>query len=111
MNPVTGRRPLGQGLVDGGFISPQDPARALEEQKRTNEMLGEVLVRMGILDPVDLRAALSIQGELGSIQSAILAAAGVRMLLGALLLSANRVTRAQLEAALDEQRPTGDKTR
>jgi len=109
MNPVTGRRLLGQVLVDGDFISPQDLARALEEQKRTNEMLGEVLVRMGILDPVDLQAALSIQGELGSIQSAIRAAAGVRMLLGELLLTANRVTREQLEAALDEQRRTGDK--
>lgn len=107
--PLSRRRLLGQVLLDGEFITPLDLERALKEQKRTNEMLGEVLVRMGVLDSIDLKAALSIQGELCTIHDAIRAAAGVRMLLGELLLTANRITPEQLDAALGEQRRTGDK--
>jgi hypothetical protein len=107
--PIAGRRLLGQVLVDGEFITPFDLARALEEQKRTNVMLGEALVRLGVIDPIDLKAALSVQGELGSIHDAIRVAAGVRMLLGELLLAAKRITPGQLDAALDEQRRTGDR--
>lgn len=106
---VVCRRLLGQVLLDGEFISSLDLERALGEQKRTNAMLGEVLVRMGVLDPVDLKAALSIQGELGSLHDAIRAAAGVRILLGDLLLLAKRITPEQLEAALADQRRTAEK--
>ncbi len=107
--PVPGKRLLGQVLVDGEFITPLDLARALEEQKRTNVMLGEALVRLRVIDPIDLKAALSVQAELGSIQDAIRVAAGVRMLLGELLLAAKRITPGQLDAALDEQRRTGER--
>jgi hypothetical protein len=103
------RRLLGQVLVDGEFITHYDLERALEEQKRTSEMLGEVLVRTRVLDPVDLKAALSIQGELASVKDAIRTGAGVRMLLGELLLSARRITPEKLDAALEEQRRTGEK--
>lgn len=105
--PVAGRRLLGQVLLDGEFITTVDLARALEEQKRTNAMLGETLVRMGVIDPEVLKAALSIQGELGSIRDAIRVAAGVRLLLGEMLLLAKRITPVQLDSALDEQRRTG----
>jgi hypothetical protein len=108
-DPAARRRLLGQVLLDGEFISSLDLERALGEQKRTNEMLGEVLVRIGVLDSVDLKAALSIQGELGSFHDAIRAAAGVRLLLGDLLLLAKRITPEQLEAALAEQRRTAEK--
>lgn len=69
------KRLLGQLLVEGEFISRDDLERALDQQKRTNEKLGEALVGMGVLDPVDPAAALSVQGELTSVQDALLAAA------------------------------------
>jgi len=103
------KRLLGQVLVDGGFVSPGDLARALEEQNRTNEMLGEVLVRMHAADPAEIAAVVSIQSDLASLEDAVRSAAGVRQYLGELLLKARKVTRAQLEEALSEQRRTGEK--
>ncbi len=47
---------LGRLLVDGGFISPVDLERALETQKHSNEMLGEILIRIGVLDPAELHS-------------------------------------------------------
>jgi len=107
--PRPGKRLLGQVLVDGGFVSPGDLARALEEQNRTNEMLGEVLVRMQVVDPAEIAAVVSIQSDLASLDDAIRSAAGVRQYLGELLLKARKVTTAQLEEALSEQRRTGEK--
>jgi hypothetical protein len=100
---------LGQILTDGEFISREDLQRALDEQLHTNEMLGDILVQMGILDPVDLKAALSISRELSSLEKAVKIAAGVRKSLGELLLQAKRITPQQLEQALNEQRQTGEK--
>ena len=60
------KRLLGQVLVDGGFVSAEDLSRALEEQNRTNEMLGEVLVRMRAADPEEIAAVVSIQSDLAS---------------------------------------------
>ena len=54
------KSPIGQILVSGGFLSSRDLELALEEQQRTNELLGKVLVRMGVLDPADLEAVLSV---------------------------------------------------
>jgi len=107
--PLPGKRLLGQVLVDGGFVSPGDLARALEEQNRTNEMLGEVLVRMKAADPAEIAAVVSIQSDLASLEDAVRSAAGVRQYLGELLLKARKVTPAQLEEALSEQRRTGEK--
>jgi len=100
---------LGQMLVDGGFVSPGDLARALEEQNRTNERLGEVLVRMKVADPAEIAAVVSIQSDLLSLEDAVRSAAGVRQNLGELLLKARKVTQAQLEEGLSEQRRTGEK--
>ena len=103
------RRLLGQVLVDGGFVSQEDLARALEEQNRTNEMLGEVLVRMKAADPAEIAAVVSVQSDLASLEDAVKSAAGVRQCLGELLLKARKVTSEQLEEALSEQRRTGEK--
>jgi hypothetical protein len=103
------KRPLGQILLDGGFISHSDLERALEQQKNTNELLGEILVNMGVLDPVDLKAVLSVNRDLASLEDAVKLAAGVRQLLGKLLLQARRITPQQLELALQEHQRTGEK--
>lgn len=103
------KRRLGSILVDGGFISTHSLEAALDQQKQTNEQLGETLVRMGVLDPIDLTAALSIQKDLASVEEAVKAAAGVRLLLGDLLIRARRITQIQIDYALMEQRQTGEK--
>src|SRR4030042_5148665 len=103
------RRPLGQILLDGGFISHSDLERALEQQKNTNELLGEILVNMGVLNPVDLKAVLSVNRDLASLEDAVKLAAGVRQLLGKLLPQAGRITPQQLELALQEHQRTGEK--
>lgn len=52
---------LGELLLKGGFIIPQDLEFALEHQKYTNAPLGDILVRMGALDPEDLDKVLFLQ--------------------------------------------------
>jgi hypothetical protein len=103
------KRLLGHILVDGEFVSPHDLEAAVEKQKQTNQQLGEILVEMGVLNPAGLRACLAIQRDLSYPKDAVKAAAGVRMLLGELLLKAKRITQEQLELALQEQNRTGEK--
>ncbi len=103
------KRPIGQILVDAGFITEQKLRCALGEQQRTNELLGEVLVRLGEISPVDLNIALSLQKDLANPDDAVKAAAGVRKMLGEILLQARRITPEQLDAALQEQKRTGEK--
>jgi hypothetical protein len=103
------KRLIGQILVDGEFISHHDLDRALEQQIHTNKLLGEILVQMGVLDPKDLHAALSISRDLSSPEKALKLAAGIRQNLGALLLWSKRISSQQLEQALNEQKKTGEK--
>jgi len=103
------RRPIGQILIDGGFIDHRDLELALEVQRHSNELLGQVLVNMGILDKTDLEAALSIQDHLSSLEDAVKSAAGIRKMLGSLLLMTGKVTPEQLDFALAEQKVSGEK--
>jgi mannitol/fructose-specific phosphotransferase system IIA component (Ntr-type) len=103
------KRFIGQILIDGGFVPRQNIEAALEEQKKTNELLGQVLVRMKILDPVDIKVALSVQDHLDRVEDAAKIAAGVRRLLGDLLVQAGHITTKQLKQAIDEQKRSGEK--
>lgn len=103
------KRFIGQILIDGGFLPQQNIEVALEEQKKTNERLGQVLVRMNILDPADINVALSVQEHLERVEDAVKIAAGVRRQLGELLVQAGRITSAQLEHAIAEQKRSGEK--
>ena len=47
---------LGDFLRKARRLSPAALDRAVAEQKRTNEKLGEVLVRLGLIDPLELAA-------------------------------------------------------
>jgi hypothetical protein len=102
------KRRLGTILIDGEFAASEDVERALEDQIRSNELLGEILVRMGVVDRIDLNAVLSIQRDLVSLEEALKLAAGVKQLLGDLLIQARRVTPGQIEHALREQQSTGE---
>ena len=101
------RRLLGSILLDGAFVSPDDLQTAIERQRKTSAQLGEILVGMGVLNGADLEAVLSVQREFASPEDTIKAAAGVRELLGELLLRAKRLTPESLEEALAEQHRTG----
>ena len=103
------QRPIGQILIDGGFLSSRDLETALAEQQHTNEMLGQVLVGMGVLEPVDLQAALTIQKHLGKSGQAIKIGAGVREMLGELLVQAGHLSNGDLDRALVLQKRSGAK--
>lgn len=52
---------IGQLLVAGEYIMPQDLAFALEHQRHSKERIGEILVSMGALNRKDLDIVLSMQ--------------------------------------------------
>ena len=103
------RRPLGKILINGEFIASQDLNKALENQIYNNNLLGEILVHMGVLDPVDLKVVLSLQKDLASLKDSIKLAAGVRKLLGELLIQSKRIKPEQLEYVLQETHKSGEK--
>ncbi|MDN5346857.1 MAG: type pilus assembly protein PilB [Clostridia bacterium] len=55
------RRRLGDLLVETGLLTPSQLERALQEQKRTGERLGKILVRLGFLSERDILEALEFQ--------------------------------------------------
>jgi hypothetical protein len=103
------RRHIGRILLDGGFLSNDDIDRAVEEQKKTRILLGQVLVGMGVLKARDIPAPLMVQKHLSNIDDAVIIAAGERQLLGELLVQSGRITDKQLDRAIAEQKRTGEK--
>jgi len=55
---------LGEVLREKEMITPQQMRLALQEQKRTGELLGNVLLRLGILTRKDLSRALAFSSDL-----------------------------------------------
>ena len=109
-NPIgMTRRLLGMILLDGAFVSPKDLHEAIERQRKTSAQLGGILVGMGVLSAGDLEAILSVQRDFASPEETIKAAAGVRELLGELLVRAKRLTSESLAEVLAEQHRTGEK--
>jgi len=103
------KRTIGRILLDGEFLSQHDLDRALEEQKYSRELLGQVLVRMGVLEAEDVAVPLSVQEQLASIDDAVKLAAGERQLLGTLLVQSGQITNTQLDLAIAEQKRSGEK--
>jgi hypothetical protein len=103
------KRLFGQLLLDGGFITERMLNEALENQTNTNKMLGEILVRMGALDPADLGAVLSISRNMVTVEECLNLSSGVRQSLGELFLQAKNITARHLDIALKEQQRTGEK--
>ena len=101
------RRRLGRLLLDGEFVHDADLALALAAQKSTNQQLGQILVKLGRLDPADLAAVLTIQQYTSRLDDALKLAAGIRRRLGELLLAARWITPDQLDGALKEQQQSG----
>ena len=51
-------RPIGELLMEQGRIVPQDLEFALDHQKNSHDLLGQILVRMGALAEADLNEVL-----------------------------------------------------
>jgi hypothetical protein len=103
------KRPLGRILVDGKFIDPETLNAALAEQKESKNLLGDILTDLGVLNRAELNAALMVQRDFSTVEDAINAAAGVRLMLGEMLMASCRITQNELNIALDEQKKTGEK--
>ncbi|MBK5276599.1 MAG: hypothetical protein JJE30_16335 [Desulfuromonadales bacterium] len=103
------RRHLGRILLDGGFLSQHDLDGALEEHNNTKEMLGQVLVKRGVLKVKDIKVPLIIQEHLGTIDKAVKIVAGERQLLGELLVQSGHITDRQLDQIIAEQQRCSEK--
>jgi hypothetical protein len=56
--------PIGALLVAEEYIIPQDLDFALEHQKHSKGLIGEILVRIGAVEPNELERVLSIQKKM-----------------------------------------------
>jgi hypothetical protein len=56
--------PIGSLLVAEEHIIPQDLDFALEHQKHSKGLIGEILVRIGAVEPRDLQRVLDIQKKM-----------------------------------------------
>lgn len=92
---------LGDILRKSKRLSQRELAVAVDEQKRTNEKLGTVLVRLGLLEELELDAVLTLQDDFN--QADPLA---VRLLLGEILIASKKLSRKQLADALTQQKLT-----
>lgn len=93
------RQFLGELLIQARKITPEQLELALSEQLKSDEKLGEVLVRIGLITAGELDAVLAFQRHQGGEEPA-----SARLKLGEILVAANHITRKQLEDALTRQR-------
>jgi hypothetical protein len=105
-NTLTGdsdsvKQRLGDILRKSKRLSQHDLSVAVDEQKRTNEKLGSVLLRLGLLEEQELGAVLAWQDDFNSGDPM-----AVRLLLGEILIASKRISRKQLGDALEKQRLT-----
>ncbi|MHB8845056.1 MAG: hypothetical protein ACYC7L_09970 [Nitrospirota bacterium] len=56
--------PIGSLLVAEEYIIPQDLDFALEHQKHSKSLIGEILVRIGAVEPQALEQVLTIQKKM-----------------------------------------------
>jgi chitinase len=90
------RELLGALLVHSGHITTAQLDHAIAEQKRTGEKLGEVFVRLGMLQERQLNALLDFQKHQGE-------ATRGPLRLGELLVATGHISRKQLNNAIRKQ--------
>ena len=71
--------PLGQMLVRGGALTPEQLAQALDRQRRTRQRLGSVLIEMGLIDEDFLAKYLGEQFQKEPVARSTLAALDVEV--------------------------------
>jgi hypothetical protein len=113
-------RPLGENLVERGFIVPGELETALAEQEQTGRKLGEILVSRGAITSAQLtrllleQAGLRLEPEPAEAEPAPTAAAPSATHesapwrpLGRVLVDRGVLAEAELEKALQVQRESG----
>jgi len=65
-NMILSVPPIGAMLVAGEYIVPQDLDFALEHQRYSKHLIGEILVRMGAVDRDELERVLNLQKTLSA---------------------------------------------
>lgn len=103
------KRLLGDLLLSGSFVKKEDVEKALEEQKKTNKLIGELLIELGAISKEELNIVLHFQEDLSNPHKALKFATGLRKKLGELLIGLRRITEQELEEALALQKNTGKK--
>ncbi|MHA2620581.1 MAG: GspE/PulE family protein [bacterium JZ-2024 1] len=68
----SGHRRLGDLLIEEGLLVPAQLEVALSEQKRTNELLGKVLVRLGFVSKRDIQRVIASQAGLSYVEASAL---------------------------------------
>jgi hypothetical protein len=58
--------PIGAMLLAGEFIVPQDLDFALDHQRYSKGLIGEILVRMGAVESHEVEQVLNIQKKLSN---------------------------------------------
>lgn len=61
MPSMTQEKRLGDILIEAGLVSPLEMDEALQRQRLSGEMLGRILVQMGLCEEQDIVEALGIQ--------------------------------------------------
>jgi hypothetical protein len=98
------RQPLGKLLLTSGMITQEQLEQALELQQQTGERIGEVFVRLGILDaPVrdDALRTQQQQQKTGPVPAAIK--------IGEILVASGHLTQEQLQQSLQLQKNSDKK--
>lgn len=112
------RMRIGQLLVQMGLAESGQVEDALEFQRAEGLRFGEALIRLGHLDPRDLREVLGLQSSMreyaqGRPEEGTPSSPPVEFglwhesMLGEVLVSSGAITREQLDTALAAQRATG----
>ncbi|MGH8714165.1 MAG: hypothetical protein ACREYB_09175 [Casimicrobiaceae bacterium] len=81
--------------------------QAVEAKKRDNLVLGETMVRIGLLARHELAAVQTAQARSGDTVRSLLVASAIRSRLGEMLLNSRRISSRRLEAALALLREEG----
>ena len=96
-------------LLKLGSGKPSPLERSLDTERRTNERLGALLVKLGCISEQQLGALLYMQTQKGDPERALKVATGLRLRLGEMLVASGRATPEQIDEALAEQARTGDR--
>lgn len=94
------REPIGELLLKAGRINRAQLDQALEEQHRSGDRLGQVLIRNEWLTEPELSAVLAFQARLDTVATH----APGPLQLGSLLVAAGDITAEQLQDAVARQR-------
>jgi hypothetical protein len=103
--PVISKRDalLGRRAVEKGLLTQAQLDAALQDQERSPDSLGEILVRRGLLKPEDLDALRTEQ------DGALQAAQNSEYLFGQLLVRASLATQLQINKCLEIQKKMAEK--